>query len=367
MSSLQTQARSLTLLEGCRAIAAILVVLYHAGGAFEAEKYFSRDLFASIFVFGGSAGVQFFFALSGFIITHVHLKDIDRPSVFKLYVWRRFVRIYPMYWIVFFGVLLISYLIPAFSDKVPSALIILKSLSLVPQDPSVVGGTGAPVLGLAWTMQYEMIFYSIFGLYILSSRVATFIIFAMTAWYISDRLGLFFAFPFHFLKIDCLVVFLLGVLAALIFKYANLQRRLLVFSVGFVLFAGIASNEVFSDLSGQFSGRQWISVVGYGLGSSLMILGLASYEQVSNFRASSVFQSLGRSSYVLYLMHFPMISLGCKILSPVSGSLLVDSVCFVSIVLVCVIVAHLVHVFVEAPKLKYLRSIGPKASSVSRV
>ncbi|NBQ54213.1 MAG: acyltransferase, partial [Proteobacteria bacterium] len=48
---------------------------------------------------GHRYGVDFFFVLSGFIILHAHMDDIGRPARLGRYLWRRAVRVYPIYWI----------------------------------------------------------------------------------------------------------------------------------------------------------------------------------------------------------------------------------------------------------------------------
>lgn len=79
-----------------RGIAAMMVVLFHLGGAMSAEKYFGDLTYIRLFRFG-SAGVEFFFVLSGFIIMYAHQKDIGRPDALAYYARRRAVRIYPSY------------------------------------------------------------------------------------------------------------------------------------------------------------------------------------------------------------------------------------------------------------------------------
>ena len=44
-------------------------------------------------------GVNFFFVPSGFIIFFAHAKDVGRPARIGTYLWRRFARVYPTYWV----------------------------------------------------------------------------------------------------------------------------------------------------------------------------------------------------------------------------------------------------------------------------
>ena len=79
--------------DGLRGLAVLPVVLLHVGVAVLPS---SRLLGA---VTRGWYGVDLFFVLSGFIICHVHWNDIGRPEQVRSYFWKRFVRIYPTYWV----------------------------------------------------------------------------------------------------------------------------------------------------------------------------------------------------------------------------------------------------------------------------
>ncbi|PVD52030.1 hypothetical protein DC498_11615 [Terrimonas sp.] len=95
-------------LQGFRFIAAVLVILSHI------ELFKKRVLLSNIwdspfFFEAGSAGVDFFFVLSGFLITMLLLKEIEktgRVNVRKFYM-RRILRIWPLYYLI----ILISYFI----------------------------------------------------------------------------------------------------------------------------------------------------------------------------------------------------------------------------------------------------------------
>src|SRR3954454_3990840 len=86
-------------LQGLRGVAALLVLLAHSSTIAGSGKYLDHDPTHGLFLFG-SSGVYLFFVLSGFIIAHVHADDVGRPGAAGRYLWRRFARIYPFYWVV---------------------------------------------------------------------------------------------------------------------------------------------------------------------------------------------------------------------------------------------------------------------------
>src|SRR5260221_9879970 len=99
-------------LQACRAVAAILAVLFHASvGIFALDKYFGHKPFGPVFDFG-FAGVDFFFVLSGFIMMHIHAADIGQPRALRAYLWKRFTRIYPAYWAVLIVLTPVFFLVP---------------------------------------------------------------------------------------------------------------------------------------------------------------------------------------------------------------------------------------------------------------
>src|SRR5215211_5087502 len=78
-----------------RGFAAITVVLFSLPGF--TLIHFNYFIFRFSF---GSPGFDFFFALTGFIITYVHLKETQHHSSVKKFLLKRFVRVFPFYWLV---------------------------------------------------------------------------------------------------------------------------------------------------------------------------------------------------------------------------------------------------------------------------
>jgi peptidoglycan/LPS O-acetylase OafA/YrhL len=339
-------------IQACRAVAALLVVLFHLGRTISLEKYFGIPAFDRPFAFG-DAGVFFFFVLSGFIISHAHSSDIGDAEQLPRYVRRRVARIYPVYWIIFLAV----YALACFSTDARRGLptdipTIIKSLLLVPQDSAVVGGLGSPVIVVAWTLQYEMVFYSIFGAFIVHRALgALFTLAALVSAGICFHRAC--TFPALFLSNPLLLLFCQGVFVSWLCKQAfNIRWPRAIFSLGIMAFALLAAVDIVRGDSSQFAGRGLL----YGAASSLIIFGLVKAEQRGlTLSRSNILVRLGDASYSLYLIHFPLISALCKlaIFAGMAG-LLGASVSYFLILISCIIAALAFSAIIERPILRGL-------------
>ena len=140
----------------------MLVVFYHAGRLISLPQYYDYIPLGNVFGFG-HAGVDFFFVLSGFIITHVHRRDLGRPAALGRFCARRFVRIYPLYWVVSAIVIGLALFSPDWATRLQPSYIIA-SLLLLPHGQD-------PLLGVGWTLEHEMLFYLAFAAAIASRRL----------------------------------------------------------------------------------------------------------------------------------------------------------------------------------------------------
>lgn len=94
-------------LDGVRAIAIILVIVVHA-------FYFGPDLALAplgnnLLVFGWT-GVDLFFVLSGFLITSILIDMKGKPGAFRNFYVKRFGRIFPLYYAILCGLLLLFFI-----------------------------------------------------------------------------------------------------------------------------------------------------------------------------------------------------------------------------------------------------------------
>ena len=146
-----------------RGVAALAIVLHHAGLSTNAFIESLPAVF-NYFCHISFLGVDFFFVLSGFIILNSHLSDEKNSRALKRYLIKRFIRIFPAYWLISALLILCYTLLPTLSQGTRTEFSLLSSLLLLP-------ATAPPVLSVAWTLIYEVMFYIIFVTFFISLRL----------------------------------------------------------------------------------------------------------------------------------------------------------------------------------------------------
>lgn len=162
---MNTPEGRLHFLDGARAIAVILVLLGHIN-----ESFFTlfpdsdlKNAIAFVFLWNldlGKIGVTLFFIISGYLIPFA--VDITNENYLKIYIKRRFLRIYPLFVLsIPFGLYLEQHL----SGRDVSWLDFPLNLLLIPnffERPFA--------MGLYWTLQIELCFYIVVGIFLLNKN-----------------------------------------------------------------------------------------------------------------------------------------------------------------------------------------------------
>jgi exopolysaccharide production protein ExoZ len=283
----------LTTLQASRGIAAMAVVLAHVGTVLALKA--DHDPFGAV-LRAGHAGVDFFFVLSGFIITMVHGGEFGQPSRLEDYAWKRLVRIYPIYWIAT-GIAL------TLNPVNPGRIGLLASLLLAPQHHE-------PVLGVAWTLEHEILFYAIFGLLILHRMIGMIVLIAWLSfvvvmmpfetrsdlpWAPADLMTGFVGSSYN-------LEFGLGMIVAFLVINDRVPFPRTVFATGVtgLLVTGAAETMGTIDYLGQ-AGR-----ASFGLSAAMVIGGIVAAERAGTLRAGRCLVFVGSASYSIYLIHVPM-------------------------------------------------------------
>ena len=343
-------------LQSCRAIAAMLVFLYHLGATVSLEKYFGTLIFYKPFSFG-DCGVEFFFVLSGFIIHNAHHKDFFNRQVLVSYIKKRIFRIFPVYWIILSALYISCLFVPQLGaiDRMTMQEVI-KSFLLIPSTSSGVSVTGAPLIVVAWSLHYEILFYAIVGFFI-AGRIGTVsIIMIILACWIFRYQGFELDYPFLHISRDYLLLFLMGTMVSY-FNQLHVHKVWVSCAVSFIglfLFISVALDQVY--FLGWYNNFQTLM---FGLSFSLVICGLSNSERAGFvIGGNPVLQVLGNASYSLYLLHFPLISIFCKIcvyLGINNKGLFLSSIAYTIILLLCIFISVKFHTIVEKPLTHWLR------------
>ncbi len=297
--------KKLKTLEAIRGVAALLVLLYHLQDVFSAR--------AGIIPFGGAfavgdCGVDLFFVLSGFIITTMHAKDLGRPVRLYSFLYKRLCRLLPSVWILTALALMIYTLpignIAKLGKLAPSN--IAASFMLLPQaQPALVNVT--------WTLTYEMFFYGLFAVAIVSRPVG---LVALACWQLATGLALVGVWHSqtwlgtYYLRPICLE-FGIGMICAVIAQHEQLRRRLPVAVLGALLLAGTTlfiGGMVFEDaVHHHLLGPERLLI--YGLGPGLLIFGCAAIEFDRQVPVPKLLVWLGTASYAIYLTNYSVLTL----------------------------------------------------------
>lgn len=329
-----------------RAVAALLVVLFHGQQAFATR--ISQPAFPiETYLFGfGAVGVHVFFVISGFIMvfTSRFTGGFDAVKFFR----RRLLRIYPIYWLCLALYLAAHALLAMPYDL--SLTTVIGALMLLP-------GDAAAIIGPAWTLSFEMFFYLCFGLAMTAGLTRGLLLLA-GVFAVAITLGMLLppgGSAWELVTDPLLLEFAAGGAIGWLLVTGRLPRRGGVSTVvlSLMLFAaGIA-----------WGYERLPSVVMWGVPSALLVGGVVAWEAAKGptswVRRVGV---LGDSSYALYLIHILIITLFVQAamnlpwlaqLEPAGAAFL--------IALMALLIAELLHRKVERPALAWF---SPKRSLV---
>jgi peptidoglycan/LPS O-acetylase OafA/YrhL len=329
-----------------RGMAALLVVAFHVNDYLIPDRLLDGAQ-GSVAFNMGYAGVDFFFVLSGFIIYYIHHADGSRPDRLGSFLWKRFTRIYPLFWAVFLALILLYFIFP---DRGPEnardPFYILTGFFIWPT-------AQVPIVQVAWTLEFELLFYAMFALMILHARIGL-LIFA--AWMLLSAANLaigFDSFPLSFLFSPRNLQFLMGIVVAWFLLKGRITHHMALFAIGLAAFLATGLGEAYGMHNWQLGGK----VFGYGIGAALMVAGLTAPQ----LKLPRLALLLGDASYSIYLVHLPFLTLSLVAVKRIPGIMDVPpNVLVAGALVIAAAIGVAVHLWVEKPLIAWTRRIsGP--------
>jgi len=301
-----------------RAFAAVSIVIVHSllgihSYEFQSFNKFNLDDF----------GVDIFFVISGFIMVFIQ-NNYKRNSI-DFFV-QCVKRILPIYWICNFIILLLFLLFPAIFNtlKINFDHFFLSLFFL-----SQYIFLDKPIIVAGWTLEYEMLFYFLFAIFINIKNIK------FSYFFIFITIGIL---SFTELINLIFIEFLFGMMIGIIYiNSSEVQKKILHnYSYYFLIFGFIIL------LLPIFNSLEINRLIKYGLPSTLIVLGSIYAKQITNKYAILI----GNGSYSIYLAQgfcIPAILKFFKIFSPEFNLVII----FFILLIGSVLFGLLIYYFIE--------------------
>lgn len=311
-----------------RAIAALMVVAFHTVGT--SEKYsLSTDFFYKVDVWGPS-GVDIFFVISGFIMVYIQCKK-QRSSI--QFLIDRVERIVPLYWFLTLSLAILVLLLPsAFNSREFNLGFLLDSLFFINFISDV-----EPIVYVGWTLEYEMLFYLVFGLSLIIKK-------ENISFLITGFVLLFLVW----IGVDSIVFeFIYGMIIGYFFNRLKFLSGKNIYTIFIVAGFSLLAIDWGSDLPRSIK---------WGLPAVLVFLGFLFIKPIE----SIFLRKIGDASYSIYLVQVFTIPVFYKIIDKISFQFSYMSEIYI---ILCIaftaIVGFLLYLLFEKPVthiIKYLKT-----------
>ncbi len=289
----------------------------------------------------GRAGVDVFFVVSGLVMW---TSTAAHPTTPWGFLWRRIIRVAPLYWIATLVTASAAWAWPDFLPQVlPGWRALALSLAFIPHFDAK--GLPFPTLPLGWTLDYEAIFYLVFAAALFAPKFwrARLIVGALAT---IVAAGFLLDDPLYILGANpMLLQFAAGLGVGVATERAALPSRAWGWAMIFMALAGwllVQTSGWFVELWRPF---QW------GIPSTLLVAGCLTVEQRGGWPGIAPLRRMGDASYSIYLWHPAAIAVTAHVLGYRGGG-------FVPLAILAAILAGLAsHACLETPLLAALRRI----------
>jgi len=276
-----------------RAIAALFVLYFHAITMVSTHGGYKTAVSCS-----GAVGVDIFFIISGFVIFLLTNRKAQPPGKFLA---RRVIRISPPYWLyTSITVALLLFVPEAYRRLKFDPVFVLTSYFFLLGDNTA--GHPGTVLGVGWTIAFELYFYVLFTVALLFTprsplrTIIPVIFFGTALSFLIKDIPSFAQVAISALPLEFLAGCLLAkAYLARYFLPQKLCLPLITVALGEIWYVGYV--HMFTDPLA--AGR----VVFFGLPAMTLVYCIVSLEAISHLKFPKIVLFIGNSSYSLYLCH----------------------------------------------------------------
>jgi exopolysaccharide production protein ExoZ len=305
-----SKKKYLDILQIFRGIAALMVVCHHTIGSISFYHKAQYPFFTYLGIIG-KYGVDFFFVLSGFIISYSVFYSYNEPKAFNTYLKNRLLRIYIPYLPIGILMLVLYTFLPNLSHS-ERTISTITSLTLLPN--------GNPALSVAWSLTYELLFYFLFSISFFSRKMWNNFVFVWLFLLVVFNYSSLEVLPF--LKTPFFQVlfspynfeFLLGYFLSLLIihnKKINLYLSILIL---IVTLGGFLSSLFINYHLFAFSTNLFFALFVF------FLLYVAINKFDTSFKKNALFMLIGNATYSIYLIHNPLQMIVIRLYPKISSS-----------------------------------------------
>ncbi|WP_291845950.1 acyltransferase [Bradyrhizobium sp.] len=353
-SELEPAVGRIQSLQQLRVFAASIIVLYHT----ELQITRLTDGVHEHSLGFGAAGTDLFFAIGGFILVYTcH----DRQVTFGAFLYRRFVRIAPLYWLFTLLMLIVLLVAPHYLVTAKAEFWhVVFSFAFIPY-PHPVLGVDVPFLFSGWVLNHFAFVYLLFGSLLFMSTGRR-IVGVAAALSILVVLKVLFGDRSHLLNFygsTVVLDFVLGMVVAWLFltRYESPWIIVAVLLVGASMFA-------MGVLRGVSEGSE--RALYWGGADAAFLFACVSVEKRWGWPKVRFLSRLGDASYSVFVSHLFTLALVASLLRALRAfPMLGVSGARVVFLAAAWTVGLVVYVAIERPLMRYLgRWRGPRATEL---
>ena len=346
-------------IQGLRGIAALLVVADHSLLRFSEWTNIhalKSDHLLYVAELLGRHGVEIFFLISGFIMTVTSYEEFGKHNAPANFLWRRIVRIVPLYWLIT-GLVIVQLI---WRGHPPDTASVAKSLAFIPYVNEA--GSMQPLLRRGWTLNYEMFFYVLFTAALvlkprrgLAAVIFTLVLLTFAGWIWSSgdcastscELAAFYAGPI-------ILYFAGGMILGAIRVYLQRRNKLFALSADNGLGVAIALTGIYVVYASLAAPSTLAYVVGILFCVSATAFCALLEDKSGLGRLRFMFLLVGEASYSIYMTHSMFIDPAGRLWTNAMGGKWMG-LYLAAMIVGTSLVGMLVYRFVEKPMLRALK------------